>query len=82
MHNLKWEETRITRQIEFHSIIRFRIISKIIMNPKDKSFTIAELWMLFWMAAFKAIATDKDMFNVGIKVAIIASIDVILMFLI
>ena len=33
------------------------------------------------MAASKVIATDKNMFSVGIKVCIIASIDVILMFL-
>ena len=37
---------------------------------------------LFWMAVFKVITADKDMLNVGIKVTIIASIDVILMFLI
>ena len=37
---------------------------------------------LFWMAAFKVIASDKDMFHVGIKVTIIALIDVILMFLV
>ena len=37
---------------------------------------------LFWMAVFKVITADKDMLNAGIKVTIIASIDVILMFLI
>ena len=34
------------------------------------------------MAAFKVIVIDKNMFNVGIKVSTIASIDVILMFLV
>ena len=94
MHNLNWEEARIKRQIKFHNTIGFRVISKIIMNPKYNSFTITELHQrfsfenlrdfekLFWMAAFKLITADKDMLNAGIKVTIIASIDVILMFLI
>ena len=34
------------------------------------------------MAAFEVIVIDKNMFNVGIKISNIASIDIILMFLV
>ena len=43
MYNLNWDETRIKRQIKFHSSVGFRIISKIPMNPKDNGFSITEL---------------------------------------
>ena len=35
---------------------------------------------LFWMAASKVIVEDKNMFSFGIKVTIITSIDVILVY--
>ena len=35
---------------------------------------------LFWMAASKVIVEDKNMFSFGIKVTIITSIDVILIY--
>ena len=96
MYNLNWDETRAKRQLKFYNSIGFRIIIKIIMNPKDNGFTIKELhhryvpWKdilqdfesLFWMVAFKVITADKDMPNVCIKVTIIVSIYVILMFLV
>ena len=37
--------------------------------------------MLFWMADSNVIATENNMLNISIKVTIIASIYVILMFL-
>ena len=64
------------------------VISKITVNPKNNGFTITELRHRYfsWKSArfcevildgdFKVVATDKNMFIVGIKV-IIASIDVI-----
>ena len=73
---------------------RFQVISKITVNPRDNGFTItnsttgislenlSDFQRLFWMGASKVIAADKNMFNVGVKVTITASIDAILMFLV
>ena len=78
--------------MKFPNIIVFGITRKITVNPKGNGLTIMDSTInislanlqdferLFWMTSPKVVATDKNMSNIGVKVTIIASTDVILMF--